>query len=96
MFTREITHMTLTNDVANNLFDNITAMPYGADQTFTATLRAVLHKRLPAGESLNLALVPLGSHMITADMITETIRQYDHGHSYTIYIVFLRDRNCGK
>jgi len=96
MFAKEINRMTLTNDVADRLFDNITASNYGMDKTFAATLRALLHKRLPAGESLNLALVPLGSYATAPETINEFVRQHDTGHSYTIYIVYPQDNSCGK
>jgi hypothetical protein len=46
MFLKEISRITLTNDIADRLFDNITAASYALDKTFLATLRAVLHKRL--------------------------------------------------
>jgi len=96
MFAKEINQITLTNDIADRLFDNITTSDYGCDRTFTATLRALLCKRLPANESLLLAHVPLGGHAITADMITERIRQVGRGHSYSIYIVYPLDKRDGS
>ena len=95
MFTKEISSTTLTNDIAERLFDNITASSYGPDCSFAATLRAVLHGRLPVDESLNLALIPLKPYLTTADVITEEIRRYDMGHSYTVYIVYPQYKNAG-
>lgn len=96
MFTKEISSTTLTNDIADNLFDNITASSYGADQSFAATLRAVLHNRLPTEESLNLALVPIGYGTITPEVVATHIIRHDHGHSYSIFIVYPQDKNAGK
>lgn len=93
MFAKEINHMTLTNDVADRLFDNITAANFGLDKTFAATLRAVLHKRLPAGESVHLTFVPLARYATTADIMTESIRQHDAGHSYTVFIIYPQDKS---
>lgn len=95
MFTKEISSITLANEIADRLFDNITASHYCMDKTFTATLRAVLHGRLLAGESLHLALVPLGYGAVTPDTIAASIRQHDVNHSYTIYIVYSQDKQLG-
>ena len=95
MFTKEVFNITLADEVADRLFDNITASNYGADRTFTATLRVMLHGRLPGHESLHLALIPLGESFLTADMITERIRQNGRDHNYTIYIVYPQDRQFG-
>jgi len=86
--------MTLANEIADRLFDNISAHHF-MDQTFKATLRAVLHGRLPNDESLHLALVPLANYCITPDIITERIRQNDFGHTYAIYIVYPQDKQYG-
>jgi len=83
LFLKELYNITLANDIAGQLFDNITAANYRADKTFTATLRAVLHKRLPADESLHVALVPT-----TPENIMSSIKQHDYDHSYSIYIVY--------
>jgi len=96
LFTRELYDMTLTNDIANRLFNNITASGFGSDRTFTATLRAVLHKRLPTDKTLHLAMVPLANYCMTADMITESICQNDLRHTYAIYIVYPQDKQYGN
>lgn len=96
MFTKEISSTTLTNDIADRLFDNITSSSYGTDKSFAATLRAVLHKRLPAEESLNLALVPIGYGTITPEVVATQIIRNDFGHSYSIFIVYPQDKNAGK
>ena len=95
MFAKEINRMTLTNDVAGRLFDNITTASYGMDKAFAATLRALLHKRLPADQSVALTLIPLGLAATTADIITDTICQKDFGHSYAIYIAYPQDKSMG-
>ena len=90
MFTKEICNITLANDIADRLFDNITAHHF-MDQTFKATLRAMLHGRLPDHETLHLALVPISTNAITPDSISENIRRNNMGFSYTIYVVYSMD-----
>jgi len=93
LFTKEINNLTLANDIADRLFDNITAQSFYMDRTFTATLRAVLGRRLPADKSVCMILVSLGCEAVTADIITEKIRQKDCGHDHTIYIVYPTDKS---
>ena len=59
MFSKELENLTLANSIANNLFSNITANRFGIDRSFSATLRALLRKRLPEGQSVKVTLVPL-------------------------------------
>ena len=59
MFSTELENLTLANSIANNLFSNITANRFGTDKSFSATLRALLRKRLPDGQSVKVTLVPL-------------------------------------
>ena len=54
MFTKSITSLTLTGKNANDLFQNINGDSYKFDVTFLATLRALLYKRIPDGESITL------------------------------------------
>lgn len=53
MFNKAIFETTLTSDTANRLFTDINDM-YTPDKSFLATLRALLHKRLPQNESVCL------------------------------------------
>ena len=94
MFTKEIRDMTLANDIADRLFNNIIAHQF-MDNTFKATLRAVLHGRLPNDESLHLSIIPLSDYCITPDMISEMIRRNDLGHTYAVYILYPQDRQYG-
>lgn len=56
MFNKEIFGLALTNQVADNLFHNITGYnPFGRDESFLATLRALMYKRVPKEESITLA-----------------------------------------
>ena len=48
MFAKEIDSVSLATDIADELFPNITGSVYGRDVTFIATLRALLHQRVPA------------------------------------------------
>lgn len=57
MFTKAVNDLRLTSDTADQLFANIQTNgprhnPY--DKSFLATLRAIMHKRLPSGESICL------------------------------------------
>jgi len=96
MFAKEISRMTLTNDIAGRLFDNINAANFSTDRTFAATLRALLHKRLPAGQSVAMTLLPLGRAATTPDIIAGDIRCSDTGHDYTIYIAYPQDKSMGS
>ncbi len=95
MFVKEIYDLTLINDVANTLYGNISAHGYCNDNTFTATLRAVLHNRLPAGEILRLSLVSIDQSVTDPEWIASNIRQQDKGGDYKIFIVFSWDKSCG-
>ena len=46
MFAKELDSLSLASDIADELFPNITGAMYGRDQTFIATLRALLHSRI--------------------------------------------------
>ena len=46
MFAKELDSLSLASDIADELFPNITGAMYGRDQTFIATLRALLHSRM--------------------------------------------------
>lgn len=54
MFSKEICGLTLTNGIAATLFQNITGVNYRSDESFVATLRALLHSRVPKEESVTL------------------------------------------
>ena len=54
MFTKEIYGLTLANAVADAMFPNISGVKYRNDESFTATLRALMHERVPAGGSIKL------------------------------------------
>ena len=47
MFAKEITGLTLANEVAATLFPNIGGSNFRYDVSFTATLRALMYKRRP-------------------------------------------------
>ena len=46
MFNRILDDLTLSSDIANNVFRNIRADGYNGDRSFAATLRALLHPRI--------------------------------------------------
>lgn len=54
MFSEEITGLTLTSGVADALFSNIHGDYFRNDESFVATLRALLHSRVPKDESVTL------------------------------------------
>ena len=96
MFTKEISSITLTGETADSLFDSITADSFGRDTTFAATMRALLHRRLPANETAHLALIPLDYGAHTPETIIGKLRQYDLPYSHAIYIVYPRDKCSGQ
>lgn len=55
MFKNSVSSTMLTSDAANLFFPNITGEMYGSDQTFLATLRAVVAPMVPEGESVHLS-----------------------------------------
>ena len=54
MFSKEITGLTLANEIASSLFRNINGTKYRNDESFVATLRALLYSRVPKEESIIL------------------------------------------
>lgn len=69
MFKSSISSTMMTSDAANIFFQNITGEAYGSDQTFLATLRALIAPRLPEGESVHLSF---GRSDYNAAIIAET------------------------
>jgi len=103
MFSKTIYTTTLTNDVANRLFCNVTAKSYSSDMTFTATLRALLHKRLPVSEPVNLSLKQIGlsrgdleaaAANSCMDVFTNGINPTDS--TSNIHIVYAANNDSGK
>ena len=58
MFTKAISSTVFTSETADRLFSNITTL-YAPDQSFLATMRVLLRKRLPSNETARLTLKPL-------------------------------------
>lgn len=54
MFSKEMTGLTLANEIASSLFSNINGDKFRSDESFVATLRALLHSRVPKEESITL------------------------------------------
>lgn len=54
MFNKEIYALTLTSDIANEIFPNICGDGYNGDNTFLATLRALLAPRMKEEDFVNL------------------------------------------
>lgn len=54
MFKTSITATPLTTDAANSFFQNITGDKFGSDNSFLATLRALVAPRIKDGESIHL------------------------------------------
>lgn len=54
MFTKEVYGLTLSQAAADAMFPNISGVRYRNDETFVATLRALLYNRVKAGESILL------------------------------------------
>lgn len=54
MFSKEISCLTLTSGIASAMFPNITGDHFGRDESFLATLRALLYNRVPEDEAVHL------------------------------------------
>ena len=54
MFKTSISSTPLTTDAANSYFQNVTGGRFGNDDSFLATLRALVAPRMKDGESVNL------------------------------------------
>lgn len=55
MFKQSISNTALTSAAANSFFPNITGESFGSDNTFLATLRALVAPRLPEGEKVSVS-----------------------------------------
>ena len=69
MFKQSIANTALTSSVANSFFQNIVGESFGSDNTFLATLRALVSPRLPEGEKVALTF---GFSDYTASTVGET------------------------
>jgi len=56
MFNKTLSGLTLTKQVANGLFHNINGQDFRGDNSFLATLRALMYKRVPKEESIWLGV----------------------------------------
>lgn len=54
MFKKSISSTPLTSDVANLCFQNITGSSYSGDNSFLASIRALVAPRLPEGDTISL------------------------------------------
>jgi len=72
MFSKAVYDTTLTSEVADRLFSNITATN-APDKSFLATMRALLHKRSSHNE--NVRLTCLGLHLSGLDISAATVSQ---------------------
>ena len=104
MFNKGIYGIELASEVADRLFSNITVYG-GLDWSFVATLRALLHKRLPQDETVHLAhntvfqsVTELGgesvSHCMTWFLLNVTLHPSDSAHH--IHIVHTTDTDAGE
>ena len=66
MFKNSVVSTPLTTDAANAYFSNITGQKYGTDNSFLATLRALVAPRMKEGDSITLKF---GRTDYTADAI---------------------------
>jgi len=104
MFNKAIHGTTLTTDAAGRLFSNIVASDT-PDQSFLATMRALLRKRLPPDESVQLYCKKLHysandiSYATTSDcmswFVPEIIR-YPRPSEHIISIVYMAQQDAGE
>jgi len=102
MFNKAIYDTTLTTEVADRLFSNIVAVN-APDKSFLATLRALLHKRLPQNECIRLTC--LGLHLSGYDVSAASVSQcmswfipdmirYPSTSSQNIYIIHIANSDA--
>ena len=93
MFTKPIHATTLTDTAADRLFSNI-AVSGAPDQSFAATLRALLRKRLPQDETMHLSCRGLSlseSEMTISAVfqrVPELIQRRPSPSEHTVFIVY--------
>jgi len=102
LFTKLIYSTPLTGEIADRLFSNITASGV-IDHSFTATLRALLRKRLPENESVRLVCKPLyfseseietaPTAQIMSGVIPDELR---HTPENSVFIVYATNPDAGK
>ena len=104
MFNKSIYGTTLTSEAADRLFTNITASN-ASDQSFLATLRALLRKRLPESESVRLICKRINrsvndiSFATTAECMLwfmPDLSPTPGGSAHCIHIVHAADIEAGK
>lgn len=69
MFKQSVSSTMLTSEAANVFFPNITGEMFGSDNTFLATLRALVAPRMPKDESIHLSF---GRSDYNATVVSET------------------------
>lgn len=81
MFSNIISGLTLTSQVAEGLFQNISGSSYMKDETFVATLRALLYKRVSKEESIHLSYSTssYSSETVTESTPRSVVRAYLRG-----------------
>jgi hypothetical protein len=104
MFTKAIYETTLTSEAADKLFANITDFNT-PDKSFLATLRALLHKRLPQGDTLGLkchvinnTADEIASASVTRCMswfVPESVHYLD-SFDYSIHIIYATQQGAGE
>ena len=103
MFNKEIYVTTLTSEAADKLFSNITASNV-PDNSFTATLRAVLRNRLPQDKSVRLSVISktyyideLETASVSACVnwvIPDEIKN-SVGSEYNIFVIYTSNSDAG-
>ena len=104
MFSKGIYSTMLTSDVANRLFSNVDATNT-LDSSFIATLRVLLHKRLPQDEYVHLHCKRLGysAHDILAASVASCMNNfvpdlmtYPAVNGHNICIVYASQEGAGE
>ena len=100
MFTKSIHSTPLTGETADRLFANVTALGV-LDQTFLATMRALLHKRLPPNEAVSLSCKALHYSESEIDSVSLTqamnwfLPTFQYEPKHQIIIVYTTNSNVG-
>lgn len=97
MFTKELFNLTLTSDIAAEVFPNICGHAYGSDNSFLATLRAILAPRMTNDDKLWLDVRTKNGRAILindrndSEIVTELVCEHMTGGKFEDNTIFV----CG-
>jgi len=105
MFNNAISSTTLTSEIADRLFSNIVGSDM-LDNSFLATLRSLLHKRLPRDKTFKMSCrkIDMQLHALTRSTVSRYLQNWFapgslqdiSGADYNIVIVYATHPEVGQ